>query len=153
MPEDYELPNDRKEYPNTLHFLLWKTFQTAQKLLLRGRPQDWPALFYTLCLLMLTYKTFHTTNLFTRVLDAPSREFCKALKSLIRVFLHHCGYLHPLNADLNIGWYSLMVGGETLPIKHYTEMNSIWVECRMFSKTPCIISRANEIPRTRFRRG
>jgi hypothetical protein len=140
MPEDYELPNDRKEQTNTLHFLLWKTFQTAQKLLLRGRPQDWPALFYTLCLLMLTYQTFSSAEYLIPVLDAPSREFRKALKSLIRVFLHHCGSLHPLNADLNIGWYSLMVGGENLPFKHYTNMKSIWVECRTFSKTPCMIS-------------
>jgi hypothetical protein len=89
---------------------------------------------------MLTYNTLNCA-LGTRVLDAPSREFCKALKSLIRVFLHHCEYLHLLNAELNIGWYSLMVGGKTLPIKHYTELNRIWVECRMFSKTPCIMTR------------
>jgi len=100
---------------------------------------------------MLTYNTFDNARSFSPVLNAPSRELRKALKSLIRVFLHHCGYFHPLNAELNIGWYSLMVNGETLPIKHYTEMNTIWVEYRMFSKTPCIISRANEIPRTRFR--
>ena len=141
LPEDYELPNDKKEHTNTLHLLLWKTFQTAQKLLLQGRPQDWPALFYTLCLLMLTYNTFDYASSNARVLDAPSREFCKALKSLIRVFLHHCEHLHPLNAELNIGWYSLMVGGETLPIKHYTEMNSIWAQYRMFSKIPGIMSR------------
>jgi hypothetical protein len=141
LPEDYELRNYRKEHTNTFYLLLWKTFQTAQKVLLRGRPQDWPAIFYTLCLLMLMYDNFDYTTLYVRELDAPCREFCKALKSLIRVFLHHCEYLHPLNAELNIGWYSLMVGGEALPIKHYTETNNMWVECRMFSNTPCIMSR------------
>lgn len=141
LPEDYELPNDKKDHTNTLHSLLWKTFQTAQKLLLRGRPEDWPALFYTLCLLMLTYNTFDYASSNIPVLVTPSGEFCKALKSLMRVFLHHCEHLHPLNSDLNIGWYSLMVGGETLPIKHYTEMNSIWTQYRMFLKTPRIMSR------------
>jgi len=153
LPKDYKLPNDRKEHTNTLPFLLWKTFQTAQRLLLRDRPRDWPALFYTLCLLMLTYDTLDGAFSPGFVLYEPNREFRKALKSLIRVFLHHCGNLHPLNAELNIECYSLVVGGETLHVKHYTEMNSIWVEGRKSSQSPHAISRANQISRPRFRRG
>ena len=133
MSEDYELPNDRKEHTNTLHFLLRKTFQTAQKLLLRGRPEDWPTLFYTLCLLMIIYGTFDLASSFTRVLHRTSREFYQALKSLIRLFLYCCGDLHPLNNAFDIRWYALMVGGNTLLVEHYMEMNNIWVECRTFS--------------------
>jgi hypothetical protein len=133
MSEDYELPNDRKEHTNTLRFLLRKTVQTAQKLLLRGRPEDWPTIFYTLCLLMVVYGTFDLASSFTRVLRRTSREFRKALKSLIRLFLYCCGDLHPLNNVFDIKSYALMVGGNTLPVEHYMEMNSIWIECRTFS--------------------
>lgn len=132
MSEDYELPNDRKEHTNTLRFLLRKTFQTAQKLLLRGRPEDWPTLFYTLCLLMIIYGTFDLANSFTRVLHRTCTEFHKALKSLIRLFLYCCGDLHPLNNAFDIRLYALMVGGDTLLVEHYMEMNSIWVECRRY---------------------
>ena len=133
MSEDYELPNDRKERTNTLRFLLRKTVQTAQKLLLRGQPEDWPTLFYTLCLLMIVYGTFDLSSSFTHVLRRTSREFRKVLKSLIRLFLYCCGDLHPLNNVFDIKSYALMVGGNTLPVEHYMEMNSIWVECRTFS--------------------
>jgi hypothetical protein len=128
LPEDYRLPNNRKEHINTLPFLLQKTFQAAQKLLSRDRPRDWPALFYTLCMLMLTYEGLKYS--FRYVLDEPNRQFRNALMSLIRVFLYHCRSLHPLNAELNIESYSIMVGGEALQVMHYTEMNSIWVQWR-----------------------
>lgn len=132
LPKDYKLPDNKKECINTLPFLLWKTFQTAQKLFLRNRPRDWPALFYTLCMLRLTYESLEGTFRYT--LDEPERQFRNALKSLIRVFLDHCKNLHPLNAELNIESYSLLVGGEALHVKHYTEMNSIWVQWRKSSK-------------------
>jgi hypothetical protein len=132
LPKDYKLPDNKKECINTLPFLLWRTFQIAQKLFLRNRPRDWPALFYTLCMLRLTYESLEYA--FKDTLDEPVKQFRNALKSLIRVFLYHCKNLHPLNTDLDIECYSMLVGGEALHVKHYTEMNSIWVQSRKSSK-------------------
>jgi hypothetical protein len=135
MSQDYERPNSGKDYTNSLSFLLRKTFRTAQRLLLRGQPQDWPTLFYTIALLKLTHEKFHHLSF-----GSCGRELEEALKSLIRLYLHFCGYFHPLNAGLDIEWCSLMVGGDALRVKHYKEMNSMWIERRMFSEAPDALS-------------
>jgi hypothetical protein len=83
-------------------------------------------------MLRLTYESLEYT--FQDTLDEPVRQFRNALKSLTRVFLYHCKNLHLLNAKLDIECYLLLVGGEALYVKHYTEMNSIWVQWCKSSK-------------------
>ena len=48
-----QLPDSVPQDRETLPQMLQGTFQMAQRLLYRGRPQDWPALFYVLCILSL----------------------------------------------------------------------------------------------------
>ena len=77
---------------------------------------------------MLIYEALNGVFYNTFVFEAFNREFSKVLKSLIRMFLYHYRNLYLLNTEINIECYSLIVGGETLYVKYYTEMNSIWVE-------------------------
>jgi len=89
---------------------------------------------------MLVHQTFHHISFAIPALEASDRELDEALKSLSRLYLHFSGYFNPLNDRLDIEWYSLMVGRDALLVKHYKEMNSIWVKYRMFSKSPGALS-------------
>ncbi|KAF2184851.1 hypothetical protein K469DRAFT_750705 [Zopfia rhizophila CBS 207.26] len=124
-----DVPPDRKHPADTPCSLLQVTLQTAQRLLLRGRPHSWPAVFYAVGLLQLVCNDLNCH--FTSAFQLAQKRVISAVQSLVELFLYCCGDLHPLRTKLDIEWYSLMVGADAkLQIEHYQTQHDMWLENR-----------------------
>ncbi|KAF2741540.1 hypothetical protein EJ04DRAFT_6053 [Polyplosphaeria fusca] len=123
-----ESPMEDLNPESTMCSLLKRTFNAAESLLLHGRPKDWPTVFYTLYLLQMVHWDLSTCGDWTSAISSITDAVQKALQKLTQLYLLCCGDLHPFSENLDIDWYSLLVGSEEHPIytEHYSFQHSGW---------------------------
>ena len=125
---DARLPDSVPQNRETLPQMLQRTFQLAQRLLYRGRPQDWPTLFYVLCILSLVSGNIDGTSLWTEATDRAAMETRKALRELCDLFHHATGNMQPLSSDLDLERYAALVNDNELAVEHYRRMHQMWLD-------------------------
>ena len=118
----------------TLPQMLQGTLQLAQRLVYRGRPQDWPALFYVLCILSLVHGNIETIYpLWTEATDRAARETEEALRKLCHIFHRTTGNMQPLSSDLDLKRYAVLVDDNELAVEHYRRMHQMWSDNSEFT--------------------
>jgi hypothetical protein len=120
-----------KKFDHTaeLNTLLKQVLNTAQSMLLRGNPQDWPTIFYVQVLLQMIDSDLERSMQFTSNFSTTWSALKKSRKILAQLFFFCCGEnLHPLAEDFDAEWYSLMVGSGANPliVEHYQEQHDVW---------------------------
>ena len=127
LGDDEELPDfiprDREQLPQ----ILWGTIQMAQRLLYRGRPQDWPSLFYVLCILLLVHGSIDA-QFWTGASDQAAKETKKSLRDLCDLFYRTTGNMQPLSSDFDIKRYAVLVDDNELAVRHYRRMHLMWMD-------------------------
>ena len=118
----HSIPPNRERLPE----LLQRTIEIAQRILDRNRPQDWPSLFYTLCILSLTSSSINA-SLWTTATVRATRELRKALRELCRLFHVATSNVQPLNSALDIEHYATMVDDNEQAVEHYQRMHQLWI--------------------------
>lgn len=123
---DDSLPDFAPQNRETLSLMLMRTFQLAQRLLCRGRPQDWPALFYVLCILLLVHGNLYAP-MWTEATDAAANTIKGMLRELCHNLHRTTGNMQPLNSDLDLKRYSALVNENGLAVEHYRRMHEMWL--------------------------
>ena len=130
---DAGLPDSVPQNRETLPQMLQRTFQLAQRLLYRGRPQDWPALFYVFCILLLVSGNIDA-SLWTEATHRVAMETKKALRELCDIFHHTTGNMQPLSSDLDLERYAALVNENELAVEHYRRMHQMWLDSSEFTR-------------------
>ena len=118
----HSIPPNRERLPE----LLQRTIEIAQRILDRNRPQDWPSLFYVLCILSLTRSSIDA-SLWTTATVRADRELKKALRELCRLFHLATGNVQPLSSAFDIEHYAIMVDDNEQAVEHYHRMHQLWI--------------------------
>lgn len=112
---------------------LEELLQYTQDLMMRRRPQDWPILLCTLCLLHLIGRNcgtlwyslyWHHSNRSNVYLES----FEEAYETLCSLFSITSKQLHPLCNKWNKEAYSRLVGGNDVLVGTFQWMNDHWLE-------------------------
>ena len=131
LADGYVLPKPNPNSRETLASMLQKIIQTAQQLLYRHRPEDWPYLFYVLCILLLVHSNLSDAR-WTNALEETAAQLKEALHDLCYIF-HLCTEnVQPLRSDFDIELYALSVNENELAVEHYRRMNEVWMENSTF---------------------
>lgn len=131
------LPDSVPEDRETLPQMLKRTLQLAQRLLFRGRPQDWPSLFYTLCILLLVHGNIDIGySTWTEAMDRPAKATEKAIRELCRLFHLTTGNMQPLSSDLDLKRYAALVDDNELAVDHYRRLHQMWLDFSKFTRRP-----------------
>ena len=130
---DASLPDSVPQNRETLPQMLMRTFQLAQRLLCRGRPQDWPALFYVLCILLLVHGNIEPP-LWTEAFEVAAIQTTEALRELCRTFHRTTGNMQPLSSNLDLERYAALVDENELAVEHYRRMHQIWLANSEFTR-------------------
>ena len=123
------VPEDREPLPQ----MLKRTFQMAQRLLFRGRPQDWPSLFYALCILLLVHGNINYSD-WTEAMDRPAKATENALRELCHLFHLITGNMQPLSEDLDLKRYAALVDDNELAVDHYRRLHQMWLGFSQFTR-------------------
>ncbi len=119
------VPQDRESFPQ----MLKRIFHMARLLLYRGRPQDWPSLFYVICILALV-RGGTNYQFWTKAADRAAREIWGALQELCRLFFLTTGNMQPLNSNLDLERYAVLADDNELAVEHYRRMHHLWLANR-----------------------
>lgn len=124
----------RKEPSEILAHLLQASIENARDLLLKGKPEHWPTIFLTMCLLLIVKYDLETTSHCIDTFLPALHTLHNAIESLSQLFLHCCGDLHPL-CEYKLDdeeWFHLTIGRSVGPETWnlYTDFNKIWLEQR-----------------------
>ena len=100
----------------------------TQRLLLRQKPADWPALFCSICLLKLIQGQF-----FSRLEDhintfPGEKEFEKVWRRLCQLYDVCTKGRHPLVDDWNGEEYESLVGHDCIAARHMKSLNDLWID-------------------------
>lgn len=121
MPDS--VPPNRERLPH----MIQRTIQMAQGLLYRNRPQDWPSVFYVLCILWLVHGDIDA-HYWTKATYQAALETKKALRNLCRLFHRATGNMQPLNSDLDIKRYETLVDENVPAVVHYQHIHELWMD-------------------------
>ena len=138
--DDVDLSVKEPEGRETLASMLQNTIQTAQRVLCFGRPQDWPSLFYVLCILILLHGELRSADTWTGAFESAAEELERSLFKFCHLFHLGTGNIQPLRFDFDIEQYASMVGGNELLVEHYQRMNEIWVTNSMSCPLAALLS-------------
>ncbi|KAF2691475.1 hypothetical protein K458DRAFT_381330 [Lentithecium fluviatile CBS 122367] len=120
------------ESSETFASLLTSTLSGTQSLLLRGRPKDWPTVFYVLYVLTLVHSDLFNCRGYTTAFDEVRRVIKESLKSLSVIFLSCCSEsgLQPFSSRFDKTRYALMLGVDTahMSVQHYDRHRTLWVK-------------------------
>ena len=126
LASDARLPDSVPQNREVLPQMLKRTFQMAQRLLYHGRPKDWPALFYVLCILLLVHGNFRAP-MWTEAIDEAARETKEALQELCHAFHHFTDNMQPLTSELDLKRYAALVDDDELAVDHYRRLHHMWL--------------------------
>lgn len=132
VEDDKELPDSIPQNRERLPQMLRGTLQMALQLLYRGRPQDWPSLFYVLCILSLVHRHIDA-DLETGATDRAASATSEAFQKLCRLFHQYTGNMQPLNSDFDVNRYAALVDDNELAVEHYGRMHEAWMDTREFT--------------------
>jgi hypothetical protein len=136
VPESYVEPSYKISVFHTfaadpggvdLSCMLQYIVETAQRMMLRQRPEDWPVIFHVLCILKLT----------SWKLDIDIHYICsfKGVKnldetwdSLCRLYLASTRGCDPLVNDWDSGRYETLVGKGDYCVSWFEALSKLWVE-------------------------
>ena len=112
---------------------LEELLQLTQNLMMRRKPQDWPMLLCTLCLLsMISYNCWRLSD---SAYCRDANSFEKYLESFGAVYFTLCSLfgvtsktLHPLCKNWNEEAYSRLVGGNDVLVGTFQWMHDRWLE-------------------------
>lgn len=133
LRDEAELPDSIPQNRERLPQILRETIQMAQRLLYLGRPQDWPSLFYVLCILLLVNGDLDA-DFWTEATDGAARETKKTFRKLCRLFHHITRNMQPLSSDFDIRSYAVLVDDNELAVEHYGRMHRLWVANSEFTR-------------------
>lgn len=100
----------------------------TQKILLRRRPKDWPALFCILCLLKLIQTTLSFTVNWVDFFNPGARSLNQVWSILCQLYHVSTKGKHPLTYTWNLEEYASLVHGDVLSIGHFRSLNQMWVD-------------------------
>ena len=126
LASDARLPDSVPQNREVLSQMLKRTFQMAQRLLYRGRPHDWPPLFYVLCILLLVHGNM-SAPLWTEAVDEAARGTKEALQELCHTFHHITDNMQPLTTELDLKRYAALVDDNELAVDHYRRLHDMWL--------------------------
>ncbi len=118
----------KRKNEESLSSMLENLLQTTQRLMFRRKPQDWPLLLCTLCLLRLIKKNFRSSSPWMSSLQPSSQAMSSVFSSLCSVFEICSKMLHPLSNDWNEGEYKLLVNDDALLVGILQWMHDEWLE-------------------------
>lgn len=123
---DAQLSDFSSQNRERLPQMIQRTIQMAQRLLYRGRPQDWPSIFYVLCILLLVQGDTDA-HIWTKATDRGSKETWKAIQELCHLFHLTTSNMQPLSSDCDIKRYAVMVDDNELAVEHYRRIHQLWM--------------------------
>ena len=133
LASDARLPDSIPQNREVLPQMLKGTFQMAQRLLYRGRPHDWPALFYVLCILSLVHGNL-SAPMWTEAIDEATSKTKEVLQELCHTFYHVTNNMQPLTSELDLKRYAALVDDNELAVNHYTRMHHMWLANSEFAR-------------------
>ena len=134
LASDACLPDSVPQNREVLPQMLKRTFQMAQRLLYRGRPDDWPALFYVLCILLLVHGNI-SAAMWTEAIDEAACETKDALQELCHTFYHITDNMQPLTSELDLKRYAALVDDNELAVDHYRRLHHMWLANSEFARS------------------
>lgn len=126
LEQDAQLPDFAPQNRERLPRMIQKTIQMAQRLLYRSRAQDWPWIFYALCILLLVQGDTDA-HLWTEATDRGSKETRKAIQELCHLFHLTTRNTQPLSSDFDIKRYAILVDDNEQAVEHYRRMHELWM--------------------------
>ncbi len=118
----------KRKNEESLSSMLENLIQTTQRLMFRRKPQDWPLLLCTLCLLSMIKNNLDPFTLWMRSLRPCSQAMSSVFSTLCSVFEICSKMLHPLSDDWNEDEYKLLVNDDALLVGIYQWMHDEWLE-------------------------
>ena len=134
LASDALLPDSVPQNREVLPQMLKRTIQMAQRLLYRGRPTDWPALFYVLCILLLVHGNL-IGAMWTDAIDEAACETKEALQELCHTFHHITDNMQPLTSELDLERYAALVDDNELAVDHYRRLHHMWLANSEFARS------------------
>jgi hypothetical protein len=113
--------NDRK-----LTILIQQIVKVTYRLIIRGRPSDWPAIVCVLCLLNLTQETIEGLEYIVGFENVG--ELGSVWKMLCDLFDFSTKGHHPLVDSTDASYYESLVGSKNMALEHFLTLNSYWME-------------------------
>ena len=118
----------KRKNEESLSSMLENLLQTTQRLMFRRKPQDWPLLLCTLCLLSMIKDNLSPSSPWMSSLQPSSQAMSSVFSSLCSVFEICSKMLHPLSNDWNEDEYKLLVNDDALLVGILQWMHDEWLE-------------------------
>jgi hypothetical protein len=113
--------NDRK-----LSILIQQIVKVTYRLIVRGRPSDWPAIVCVLCLLALARETTQGFDYIVGFENTDELDF--VWQMLCEVFDFSTKGHHPLVDSTDVSYYESLVGSKNMALEHFLTLNSLWMD-------------------------
>jgi len=114
--------------------MLRRALVTAQHMFYRGRPAEWPCLFYAICILKLVSNQLGYTEHWTEACESTAEEMQTSLYHLSHLFQFGTNNVQPLSSNFDIDHYASLVDDNDLAVKHYLKMHHVWESNSMLSR-------------------
>ena len=113
----------------SLVLLLKNIIKTAQRMMLRDDPGDWPVLLYVLVLLAIIngYHIWSGVS-WVKQMDAVSKALDDALRKLCRLYTFCTNGRHPFACRWDPKEYEVLAGDNQLTVRHFYKLRSLWLE-------------------------
>ncbi|KAL8725004.1 MAG: hypothetical protein Q9166_007627 [cf. Caloplaca sp. 2 TL-2023] len=114
--------------PESLPVILTKAVATAQHIISRRRPQDFPCLIYCLCLLNLIAGALRTEAEFMSPVGPAKDMLYDILYTLCDLYTFCSGDVHPLMEDIDISAYQVLADNDPIAVRHFEALSQLWKE-------------------------
>ena len=118
----------KHEHEESISSMLEGLLQTIQHLMFRRKPQEWPLLLCTLCLLKMISTNLSPIAPWMLSLEPSSQAMNSVFSTLCHLFDTCSKTLHPLSDNWDKEKYAELVENDNLLVEFSQWMNDEWVE-------------------------
>jgi hypothetical protein len=130
---DTAIPKLKNTDGGKLTSLVVDIFRVAQRLLLRGRPADWPSLICVICLLKLIMSSSKSFIPCIEESFQGEEDFQETWVTLCQLFDSVSQGNHPLVEAWRSSKYESLVGSGNISMGHFELLNELWVDGGMYT--------------------
>jgi len=101
------------------------------QMLIRGNPQDWPCLFYVLCLLRFIQGELSPNHDWMSTFNQAGCAIDKLFDGFCDLYRLYPKGSDPLADNWNFEAFKFAVGNDELMVEHFQRMNNVWLDGKL----------------------
>jgi len=122
------LVDSKQKAPDSLSSILQGILQITQRLMFRRKPEDWPLLLCTLCLMRLIRDNLSPVSYCMGSLKPASQAMHKAFSILCRLYDICAKGFHPFSNKWKREGYAALVENDEVLVGHSQRLHEMWLE-------------------------